>query len=88
MKKNISEEIALLDKVLPVVVRVHGGNHPELHDVLKVYDRFRAAYEKGHGEEEIAEIRRLTGNYTLPEDACEAYTKVYQALQEIDRGQN
>lgn len=88
MKKNISEEIAVLDKVLPVVVRVHGGNHHELHDVLKAYERFRAVYEKGNGEEEIAEIRRLTGNYTLPEDACEAYTKVYQALQEIDRGQN
>lgn len=84
MKKNITEEIAVLNKVLPVVVRVHGKAHPELSDIQDAYERFKVSFEQGNGESELEEIRKLTDNYTLPKDACEAYTKVYDAFKSID----
>ena len=84
MKKNITEEIAVLNKVLPVVVRVHGKEHLELKDVLDAYERFKVSFENGKGESELEEIRELTDHYTLPSDACEAYAKVYDAFKSID----
>lgn len=84
MKKEIKEQIVVLDKVLPTVVRVHGKEHPELSSIMDAYGKFKVSYENGKGEEELAEIRKLSNNYTLPSDACEAYTKVYKAFSEID----
>lgn len=31
--------LKLLAQYLPVVARVHGGNHPEIYQVRKVFDR-------------------------------------------------
>lgn len=33
--------------------------------------------------EELAEIRRLTGGPTLPEDACSSWTRLYEGLEEF-----
>lgn len=85
MNETITECIAVLDKVLPVVVRVHGGNHPELSDIFASYGTLKNAILDGTDTSSaVAEIRRLTDGYTLPADACQAYTKVYNALKTID----
>ena len=34
--------------------------------------------------EDLAYIRRLTGDYQLPEDACNSYTYLYQKLEEME----
>ena len=75
---------AVLDKVLPVVVRVHGGHHPELKDILSRYETLRENLRTGASCKEVAaQIEELTDHFTLPADACEAYTKVYQALEAL-----
>jgi regulator of cell morphogenesis and NO signaling len=33
----------------------------------------------------MKQIRRLTNNYMVPEDACASFTALYQALEEFDR---
>lgn len=32
------ETIQTLNKIMPVVARVHGEHHPELHQVLELYN--------------------------------------------------
>ena len=81
---NVKENLAVLDKVLPVVVRVHGGNHPELSDIFSQYQEMKKKLEAGKdASENAAAIEKLTNGFKLPDDACQAYTKVYAALEAI-----
>ena len=81
MEKRLEEEIAVLDKVLPVVVRVHGGVHAELSEVFSAYKKLRAALTEGGDQKgPMDEIMRLTDHLKLPADACDAYKKVYKAF--------
>ena len=46
-----------------------------------------ALQDSGSGARTIGlfeELRTLTKNYALPDDACEAYEATYQALQRAD----
>ena len=65
------EIIKNLNKILPVVERVHSDHHPEL--------------KQNPSREVFDKLREVTKNYTLPEDACQAYTKVYNMLEELDK---
>ena len=78
-----------LEQFVPVVARVHGGSHPEFHDVKRVYDsiseKTRAAgNEKPNLDNEFKELREITNNYTVPNDVCESYEGVYKMLEEVD----
>ena len=84
--KNNSKNLALY---VPVVARVHGGNHPEFHKVREVYDNIaRKTAETGDGsvelDNEFQQLREITSNYTVPSDVCESYEAVYKMLEEID----
>ena len=35
--------------------------------------------------EEFAQLREITNNYTVPEDVCESYEAVYKMLAELDQ---
>ncbi len=79
-----------LDLYVPVVARVHGGHHPEFHDVRKVYDEItvkikEAGTEKPELENEFKQLREITDNYTVPGDVCESYEAVYNMLSELDK---
>lgn len=69
-----------LDKILPVVDRVHGEHHPELHEVLALYNELK----KSPSSETWSKLRDLTGNYTVPADACPTYEKTYALLKTLD----
>ena len=78
-----------LDQYVPVVARVHGGTHPEFLEVRKYYDQIiekmkKAGAEKPELDEEFAQLRKITSNYTVPSDVCESYEAVYHMLAEID----
>lgn len=75
-----AEIIRELDKILPVVERVHGDHHPELHDVARLY----TALKQEPAAEVFAELRRVTGNYTVPADACPTFEKTYRDLAFLD----
>ena len=78
-----------LKQYVPIVDRVHGGHHPEFHEVRKLFDVIAAktsAAGAGKPEisEELARLREITDNYTVPGDVCESYAAVYNMLTEID----
>lgn len=87
VKKN---QFKTLEKYVPVVERVHGGNHPEIHEVRKVFDTIiKKTKEAGNDmpelSEEFAKLREITNNYTVPGDVCESYEAVYKMLSEADK---
>ena len=76
-----NEEIyETLDRILPVVNRAHGKNHPELHKVLALYNKIR----KKPLAKYFLKIEKLTNNYSVPEDACATFEKAYNLLSILD----
>ncbi|HBD63403.1 MAG TPA: iron-sulfur cluster repair di-iron protein, ric [Clostridiales bacterium] len=85
MGKNLKK----LELYVPVVAKVHGGTHPEFHDVRKIYDGIAAKIKETGAENteldnEFKQLREITDNYTVPGDVCETYEAVYNMLSEID----
>ena len=78
MREDIIKE---LDKILPVVVRVHGEHHPELKRVAELY----AAIKEEPTRELFGELRKVTDSYTVPEDACPTFGKTYEDLKALDQ---
>ncbi|MGI6649296.1 MAG: iron-sulfur cluster repair di-iron protein, ric [Bacillota bacterium] len=79
-----------LKQYVPIVERVHGGNHQEFHEVRKLFDTIiektkEAGTKKPVLNEEFARLREITNNYTVPGDVCESYEAVYRMLAEIDK---
>ena len=79
-----------LAQYVPVVAKVHGGNHPEFYQVRKVYDELAkkakdAGVEKPDLKEEFVKLREITDYYTVPGDVCESYEAVYNMLAELDK---
>ena len=79
-----------LAQYVPVVAKVHGGNHAEFYQVRKVYDELAkkakdAGVEKPDLKEEFVKLREITDNYTVPGDVCESYEAVYNMLAELDK---
>jgi len=78
-----------LEQFVPIVDRVHGGSHPEFHDVRKLFDKINAKIKEAGSEKpdldnEFKQLREITNNYTVPEDVCETYEAVYNMLAELD----
>lgn len=79
-----------LTQYVPVVARVHGGNHPEFHEVHALFNAIkektkRSTQVKPELAEEFAKLRAITGNYAVPNDVCESYEAVYKMLAELDK---
>jgi regulator of cell morphogenesis and NO signaling len=79
-----------LSQYVPIVDRVHGGNHPEFHKVKTVFDTINekvklAGSNNPELKEEFVKLREITNNYTVPGDVCETYEAVYNMLEEIDK---
>ena len=84
----LEQNLGRLEQYVPVVARVHGGSHPELHDVKRIFDEVsvkvkKAGSEKPNLDNEFKELREITDNYTVPEDVCESYEAVYNMLEEV-----
>ncbi len=79
-----------LKQYVPIVERVHGGHHPEFHEVRKLFDTIytitkEAVAEKPELSSEFAKLREITSHYTIPDDVCESYEAVYKMLAEVDQ---
>jgi len=78
-----------LNQFTPIVNRVHGGNHPEFHEVKalwdSIYDKTEASgSDKSELDAEFQRLREVTDHYTVPGDVCESYEAVYNMLEEVD----
>ena len=88
--EKVVEHMEKLELYVPVVAKVHGGTHPEFHEVRRVFDEMNqkikaAGTDKIELTEEFEELRTITSNYTVPEDTCESYEAVYKMLEEWDQ---
>lgn len=87
---NVKEQnLDRLSQYVPVVARVHGGSHPEFHEVRRVFDQINAKIveagaQKPELNSEFEELREITDDYTVPGDVCESYEAVYIMLSELD----
>jgi regulator of cell morphogenesis and NO signaling len=91
--KNFNEAIKgnlkKLEQYVPIVDRVHGGGHPEFHDVRRVFEDIKvkvkkAGADKAELDNEFKQLREITDNYSVPGDVCESYEAVFNMLSEID----
>ena len=88
--KNV---LQTLKQYVPVVDRVHGAAHPEFHDVRALFEAIvekssEAGSEELNLNDEFAQLRQITDNYTVPDDVCESYEAVYSMLAEIEESYN
>ena len=79
-----------LEQYVPIVARVHGGSHPEFHEVHKLFNQIikktkEAGADRPELNEEFTNLRKTTDNYTVPDDVCESYEAVYNLLAELDK---
>ncbi len=78
-----------LEQYVPIVFRVHGGNHPEFEQVQKEFLAIskkvkEAGNKKPDLKTEFLNLRQITHNYSIPEGVCESYEAVYLMLKELD----
>ncbi|WP_154443068.1 iron-sulfur cluster repair di-iron protein, ric [Tissierella pigra] len=86
----VDQNLGRLEQYVPVVAKVHGGTHPEFHDVKKLFDKISEKIkniksEKPNLDNELKQLREITKNYTVPDDVCESYESVYNMLEELDK---
>jgi regulator of cell morphogenesis and NO signaling len=84
-----AEHLKTLEQYVPIVDRVHGESHPEFHEVRKVFDVLNkklkeAGTERPELNSEFQQLRKITNNYTVPDDVCESYAAVYKMLAKLD----
>ncbi len=79
------QDLARAAEFAPLIERVHGANHPELTRVREITLALQQPGNETRTVELFNELRTLTQNYALPDDACEAYEATYQALERADR---
>lgn len=76
-----------LDTYTKAITKVHGQAHPEVFQVRQIYLTMQAKIDQGEAEldQEFEQLAQVTGHYDLPEDACQAFSKVYQDLKQADQ---
>lgn len=85
----VQQNLGTLKLYVPIVARVHGGHHPEFHEVHEIFNTLVSKIEAAGGaipelEEEFASLRKITDSYAVPGDTCETYEAVYKMLGEMD----
>lgn len=76
-----------LDFYLPTVKKVHGKNHEEIFEVDKIYNSIKENLDNSNHEkleDDFINLRKITNDYTIPQDTCETYEAVYKILNKLD----
>lgn len=86
-RKNNKDLFEKIDFYLPKVKKVHGKDHEEIFEVDKIYNSIKenldnSNYEKL--EDDFINLRKITNDYTVPQDTCETYESVYKILNKLD----
>ncbi|KYP18541.1 hypothetical protein [Streptococcus parauberis] len=86
LKQFFEANDEMLDLYTNAITKAHGKKHPEVFDVRKVYETIQHKIRDNILDlsNEFSELRALTKDYTIPDDACETFTKTYQLLKQFD----
>nr|WP_276939796.1 iron-sulfur cluster repair di-iron protein, ric [Helcococcus sueciensis] len=85
-KKN-KDLFEKLDFYLPIVKKVHGKDHEEIFEVDKIYNSIKENLDNSNREkleDDFINLRKITNDYTIPQDTCETYEAVYKILKKLD----
>lgn len=79
-----------LDLYTTAITRAHGKSHPEAFKVRELFETMNtkvteARTNKPNLDQEFTQLRKVTDNYTIPNDVCETYAGVYNMLKEADQ---
>jgi regulator of cell morphogenesis and NO signaling len=87
MKAELDGHLAKEEMILfPLVRALHGGAQPGSFHCGSVRNPIRVmCMEHDSAGEALVQLRRLTGDYTLPEDACNTFRALYFELAEMER---
>ncbi|NCU17500.1 iron-sulfur cluster repair di-iron protein, ric [Pallidibacillus pasinlerensis] len=85
----VTNYVEKLDLYTNAITKAHGQHHPETFEVKELYEMIRekvknAGENKPNLDSEFARLRKVTGNYTIPQDVCETYVATYKMLSEVD----
>lgn len=86
-RKNNKDLFEKLDFYLPIVKKVHGKNHEEIFEVDKIYNSIKENLDNSNYkklEDDFINLRKITNDYTIPQDTCETYEAVYKILNKLD----
>lgn len=81
------ENLKIAAQLAPILVRVHGANHPELTQVRDLTLQLTQSTSSEATSSLFAQLRDVTKHYTVPSDGCEAYVSTYEALRAADIAQ-
>ena len=86
----VEEYSSKLDLFTSAITRAHGKSHPETFEVRELYEAMNikikeAGTDKPNLDEEFTRLRKITRNYTIPNDVCETYAGTYNMLSEADK---
>lgn len=89
IKEFDEKYFAEMDKLMPIVKRVHGPHHPEFYQVADIYEDIKEKVKAGASEDglenDFLKLREITDSYKVPEDVCETYEGIYKKLYELDK---
>ncbi|MTB69525.1 iron-sulfur cluster repair di-iron protein, ric [Streptococcus uberis] len=86
LKEFFEKNDEMLDLYTNAITKAHGKNHPEVFEVRRSYQAIQAKMQQNQLDlaPEFGQIRLLTNDYAIPNDACPTLTKTYQILEEFD----
>ncbi|MBS3972153.1 MAG: iron-sulfur cluster repair di-iron protein, ric [Erysipelotrichia bacterium] len=81
--------IKRLRLIVPVVTRVHGEHHPELHEIKSLFLELDETTIKSLPNELelfhlFSQLRDVSHHYLVPDDACETYEEMLVMLKKLD----
>ncbi|WP_062353468.1 hypothetical protein [Bacillus kwashiorkori] len=83
---NYYEKLELFSKA---ITRAHGKNHPEAFEVRELFEaiskKVKEDVTKIDLENEFTQLRKITDNYTIPNNVCETYAATFHMLEELDK---
>lgn len=79
-----------LDIFTKAIKQVHGKSHPEAIEIRELFEIMNkkvgvADTNKPNLVKEIAQLRNITSNYTVPKHVCETYAATYDLLAKVDK---
>lgn len=81
-----AKNLDTLKQFVPIVKKVHGGNHQEFHDVVIEFNKIVSKLDNNNYQlkDEFKQLKLITNNYLVPSDVCESYQAVYEMLEELN----